>query len=91
MATKKKTGEKLLGTGMAKKTAETLKGRKAQIDKAVEGKTKKPAGKDTGGKTTAKSPPGIQKTKAQGTKEKEALKKKIAEIAKKNKPLRKKK
>lgn len=44
--------------------------------------------KNTGGRTTAKSPPGIRKTKAQGAKEKAAARRRIAARiarAKKNK------
>lgn len=50
-----------------------------------------PKKKDTGGKTTATSPKGVQKTPTQGAKEKEALRKKHAEKVKKAKAKKRKK
>ncbi len=74
---KHKDASKFLGTGDASKTADKIKKRKAQMKKAIPSKKKKASPKkDVGGKTTAKSIPGIQKSKKKGDKELEALRKK---------------
>lgn len=87
-----------LGTGMAERTKKIIQRRPKQIEDAVNGKTpaRKAPPKSGGLNTstpTAKNPPGIQKTKAQGDAEKSKLQaKRAAEIAKKlnKKPLLKK-
>lgn len=67
-------------SGLMGQAARKIAKRKASTSAAS---TAKKATRDTGGKTTAKSPPGVQKTKAQGAAEKAALRKKQLERAKK--------
>lgn len=67
-------------SGLMGKAARAIAGR---VGKTNPSTPKKKNSKDTGGKTTAKSPAGVQKSKAQGEKEKAALRKKQQERMKK--------
>lgn len=84
MATKKKTpsgAAYVRNSGLLGKASSAIGKSRSESSTSSSKKTSK----DTGGKTTASTPKGLQKSKAQGEAEKAALRKKQQERAKKMK------